>query len=314
MEFNGHLARRTLLWIKPQYFGDAVLALPLLDTLAASGRQVVVRAMPAVLELIRDREGPVEGLPAVKFRGIADLIATSRTLRSMNFDEAILTDRTFRSALAIKLAGIPVRVGHATDLRSPLLTLRSPYDELKSEVECFLDLARLLELAPTTNVPRLSLLPDEIVTFTSPTIGFQPGARYKSKQWPPDRLAVVATEMLNRGFEVALFGGKEEKHAAAEFTSRLRSGAVHNFAGIGTIRESMARIAACRAMVGSDTGLMHVAAALGTPTLTLFGPNPSSKWGHFEPPHRVIEASRGAIEEISVEEVELTLSAMLEVS
>lgn len=308
------MAKRTLLWIKPQYFGDAVLALPLLDTLIASGRTVVVRAMPSVLDLLQDRREQVEQLPAYKFKGVPDLWRTARSLRSMNFDEAFLTDRTLRSALAIFLAGIPRRVGHATDIRSWLLTSRVRYDANMSEVESFLDLARLAGMEPVTVVPRLSLLDQERFQFPRATIGLQPGARYRSKQWPPDKLAHIACSVLEKGFDLALFGGPDERQVSEDFARKLGDGPVHNFVGIGSIRDSMARIAACRAMVGSDTGLMHVAAALGTPTLTLFGPNPASKWGHFEPPHRVIEADGGVIDSIPVSDVEKTLTSMLEAS
>lgn len=270
--------------------------------------------MPAVLALLRDREDKLEKLPAYKFRGLPDLWRTASSLRSMSFDEAILTDRTLRSALAIRLAGIPARIGHATDIRSWLLTSRTRYDGKKREVECFLDLARLIGLQPVTKRPSLSVLPDEEITFRQSTIGFQPGARYRSKQWPPQRLARIARGVLEKGFELALFGGPDESQAAEEFCEALGPGPVHNYVGVGSIRDSMARIAACRAMVGSDTGLMHVAAALGTPTLTLFGPNPASKWGHFDPPHRVIEAEGGFIDSIPENVVERTLISMLEAS
>jgi ADP-heptose:LPS heptosyltransferase len=72
-----------------------------------------------------------------------------------------------------------------------------------------------------------------------------------------------------------------------------------DLAGKCSIRETMGLLAGLRLTAGSDTGVMHLAAGVGCPTLTVFGPNPASKWGHLYPPHRVIEACGGDIKTVS---------------
>lgn len=277
-----------LVWLKPQYLGDAIMALPLLDELIEASGTVVVRANRAVLSLLEDR--PVKALEAVKFTGLGALTQAARQLRSHNLDAAFLVDRNFRSAATVWLSRTPIRVGHATEGRSFLLTHTKPYDVLKSEVDCGLDLVTgFLEPDPHRN-PKLSLIESDRLPEGAPKklrVGFQPGARYASKQFPVASLAEIALTLQE---PCLLLGGKDEMEAGQTFESAVSGIPVHNWIGKTTLRESMALLSTLDVFVGSDTGLMHVAAALGVPTVTIFGPNPASKWGHDYAPHQVIIA------------------------
>lgn len=277
-----------LVWLKPQYLGDAVMALPLLDELIEASGTVIVRANKVVLSLLADRR--VEHLEAVKFTGLNALNQASRQLRSHNLDAAFLVDRNFRSAATVWLSRTPVRVGHATEGRSFLLTHTKPYDSLKSEVACGLDLLSGFVTPSQSRTPKLSLVGSDCLPEGAKKglrVGFQPGARYASKQFPVASLAEVA-RMLQE--PCLILGGKDEIDAGLVFESAMKGIPVHNWIGKTTLRESMALLSTLDVFVGSDTGLMHVAAALGVPTVTIFGPNPASKWGHNYSPHQVIVA------------------------
>lgn len=297
---------KRLVWLKPQYIGDAVMALPLIDSL---GDGVTVRAMPLVLDLLKDRASRIATLPAKKFSGLSSLFAAAKELRALRFDEAILVDRSFRSAMAVRLAGIPVRVGHNTEGRRFLLTHVAEYSPTAPETECGLDLARVIGVEPVVRVPKIELAEAELARGEalrgSATLGIQPGARYASKQYPLEQLVEAVRPFLGQGF--VLLGGPDEAEEVARFQAMLPDGAAVDLSGKLSLRESMAVASRLRAVLGSDTGFMHAVAAVGTPTLTLFGPNPASKWAHHEAPHRHLTHPSGAMRDISPGEVSATL-------
>jgi ADP-heptose:LPS heptosyltransferase len=88
---------------------------------------------------------------------------------------------------------------------------------------------------------------------------------------------------------IALFGGAEERGSATEFGDLL-GGDRCDLVGRCDLRQTMGALTHMKLIVGGDTGLMHVAAAVGCPTVTVFGAIPASKWGHHYEPHAVIQA------------------------
>jgi ADP-heptose:LPS heptosyltransferase len=76
-----------------------------------------------------------------------------------------------------------------------------------------------------------------------------------------------------------------------------------NLVGKTGIRDSLGTLANLNLMIGSDTGLMHMAAAVGCPSITVFGPTPRAKWGHQYPPHQALQAEGGTMENTSAEAV-----------
>jgi heptosyltransferase-2 len=224
----------------------------------------------------------------------------------MEFGVAVLVNRSFRSALAARLARIPKRIGFATEGRGFLLTHRVEYDPVKFEAECYLDLLAPLGIAGGSTKPRLTLAPAEIksgsLMLCGANVGVQPGARYPEKQLSAEKMAGVAKMLASEGWKPALLGGPDEAVQAKLFAEQLDFEAV-TLVGKTSIRMTMGVLANLKLMIGSDTGLMHVAAAVGCPTVTVFGPNPASKWGHRYAPHKVVEAPEGDIRRVSAIEV-----------
>lgn len=303
-----------LVWLKPNYLGDAVMATPLMDALASSGMKTAVLAGNLVTDLLADRVSAVRFLRAGKISGVLPVLREAKRLRAMGFSATLLVNRSFRSALAARLARIPERVGFATEGRGFLLTEPVPYSPDRFEAECFLDLARAIGVEGTTHIPKLTVSDEErkkgFELLDGATVGLQPGARYPSKQLALERMAFVAKGLSERGAELALLGGPDEKDDAKRFQA-LTGTKVVDLVGTTSIRQTMGALANLSLMIGSDTGLMHVAAAVGCPTVTAFGPNPASKWGHRYAPHRVIEAPGGDLRRVSAQEVlAVSLSAM----
>jgi heptosyltransferase-2 len=297
---------RALVLLKPQYIGDAVMALPLIDAVAAAYRDTVVSCGPVVREVLADREAIVKFAPGAKISGVLPVLRAVKALKDLRVDAAFIVNRSFRSALAVRKAGIPVRFGHSTEGRALLLSHPVPYDAKKFEAECYLDLAREAGIEIPCDRPVIRLSNDERTTgealLEGATVGVQPGARYPKKQVPLEVLAEAVKGLQAEGRKIALLGGSEEASFAGEF-ARMLDDAPINLVGKLEIRKSIAALSALKLMVGSDTGLMHLAAAAECPTLTVFGPNPASKWAHNYEPHRHLSAPKGDIRRVSAKQI-----------
>lgn len=270
------------------------MAAPLLDAVVAAGKRVDVLCGPLVRQVLADRESRVRFLEGARLTGL-DVLRVSRRLR--DYGQVLLVNRSFRSALAARLARIPERVGHATEGRGFLLTHPVVYDEARYEAECYLDLWRAAGHAIDEGVrPSLGVSPEDrqrgADLAAGATVGVQPGARYSAKQYPAEAMAKVISKLQQEGHNVALLGGKDETESAERFQSLLPEPCV-NLVGRCSIRETMGVLANLRVAVGSDTGVMHLAVGVGCPSVTIFGPNPASKWGHRFGPHQVLEAPEG---------------------
>jgi heptosyltransferase-2 len=307
-------SERVLVWLKPQFLGDAVMATPLLDTLAWAFNRPDVSAGPSVRELLKDRWGLLQPVPAVASRRYREFWGHVRNLRAGRYDLAVLVNRSFRSALIVRFAGIKERIGHNCEWRAPLLTKAVPYDQLRAESECFLDLGRALGLAPVTTCIRLKVTDEERACGScfgeGKWVGVQPGARNDWKLIPIDTLAAVTCSLREQGFRIALLGGIEERERATAF-ARAVGGEVLDLVGKFELRQTMGALTHLRLLLGADTGLMHVAAALNCPTLTLFGRVPASKWGHNYEPHVAMQAPGGDLGRVKAEDVAAAAEAIL---
>jgi heptosyltransferase II len=295
-----------LVWLKPSYLGDAVMATPLLDGLIGAGVRPAVLAGNAVQQVLEDRAQQVQFIAAENLSNPLTLLKQARDLRARGFQTVLLVNRSFRSALAARFARIPQRIGHDSEGRGRMLTQALRYLPDTFEADCYLDLAKAAGFDLPSVKPKLSVTEDELakgrILAGEATIGMQPGARYKSKQIPIPVMAEVVKELQNQGHTVAMFGGKEEAAHGEELRGLVRPPLV-NLIGITTLRETLSALANLRLMIGSDTGVMHLAAGVGCPTITVFGPNPIEKWGHNYPPHKPIKAPAGDMTRITAQPI-----------
>jgi heptosyltransferase-2 len=123
-------------------------------------------------------------------------------------------------------------------------------------------------------------------------IGVSPGAAYGgAKRWLPERFAETASQLAaTTGATVAVFGSKDERAVAEIVAEHLRAAriVVHNFAGETTLREFIDLAAGCRVFITNDSGAMHVAAALGVPTVAVFGATDDEATGPTGPLIQVV--------------------------
>ena len=148
----------------------------------------------------------------------------------------------------------------------------------------YLHLTAALGADPTPLPPQLTVAPDELADaktkfgldrFSSPLLGLNPGAEYgPAKRWPVEKFITVAREIQQRTHGAwILFGGANDVPLANQIESAFvdRPGAVINLAGKTELRELMSLLKLCHLLLTNDTGPMHVAAALGTPVVVVFG-------------------------------------------
>jgi heptosyltransferase-2 len=204
-------------------------------------------------------------------------------LRAERFDCAILLQNAFDAALIAWMAKIPERIGYKRDGRGWLLTRAIAVPESgeipRHERFYYLELLRragLIERLPAVEDIRLDGADQareaggarlRQLGIDGPVVGVSPGAAYgNAKRWLPERFAEAAAKL---GMPVLVFGSQSERALCGEVASWLPQ--AHNLAGETTLREFVDLAAVCRVLLTNDSGAMHVAAALGVPTVTVFG-------------------------------------------
>lgn len=250
-------------------------------------------------------------LPYNLARGAKDIRAKwalAQQLHAMRFDCAILLPNSFESAALVWAARIPTRIGYARDGRGILLsdpiTPPKPGEIPDHQRFYYLELLRragLIDRIPECEAIRLPGIDylaragrqrlDELDRGES-WIGVSPGAAYgTAKRWLPERFAEAAIDLARRtGSSVALFGSPDERPLCEGIRVQIEDAGipVHNFAGETKLDEFIAIAAACTAFLTNDSGAMHIASALGVPTVTVFGATDHVATGPTGPFARIV--------------------------
>ncbi|MFL6332313.1 MAG: lipopolysaccharide heptosyltransferase II [Pyrinomonadaceae bacterium] len=219
----------------------------------------------------------------------------AREWRARRFDLALLFPNSFAPALVALLAGVPARVGYATQGRSALLTHPAPVPAWRGqrhEVYYYLHLVGELERQLYGSPSTESREPDVALRVTDarlrevtdfllesgarpgrPLVAICPGStNSRAKRWPAERYAAVA-DMLHEkaGAEVLLIGAAEELEISEEVARRMRARPIV-LTGKTDLAQTAAVLKASDLLVANDTGPAHVGAAVGCPVLVIFGP------------------------------------------
>ncbi len=286
-----------VLIVAPNWIGDTLLAQPLcarlratrpgiaLDAVAPEWTAPVLARMPEIEEVIETplAHGRVQLGARLRLAGV---------LRARRYDEAIVLPNTWKSALPPLLAGIPRRVGFVGEARYGLLNVRHRLDEAAAPLMA--ERYALLAAPPGEPLPRPLAPPrldvDEAnlaITIarlgldrTRPVAAFCPGAEFgPSKRWPARHFAALARALAERGRRVWLIGSPADR-AAGDEIAKLAHGAAINLCGRTDLAAAIDLLSVPEVVVSNDSGLMHVAAALGRPLVALYG---SSSPAHTPP-------------------------------
>jgi heptosyltransferase-2 len=248
-----------------------------IDLLATSLCAPLVDYMPDV------RAGIVWDLPRSRL-AVARQWELAGQLRARNYGTALILPRTWKSAIAPALAGIPERIGFVGEARFGLI---NQWRWGEKALPRFIDKNAALalpegaHLPPEWPVPQLNVPAEEAARWrqtnqlgTGPAVALAPGSVGPSKRWAyyPEAARLLA----ERGLDVWVAGGPGEKALAGEIVAAGGS-RVRDLTG-NDLRNGILAMAAADVAISNDSGLMHIAAALGTPTMGIFGPTSPYHW------------------------------------
>jgi len=297
---------RKILVRATNWVGDAVMSLPALRALHEKfpGAEISILARPWVADLY-GREPFCHRVIPYTPKNLAEKWQAGRDLRSENFEVAILLQNAFEAAAVAFAARIPERIGYARDGRSLLLTraiaVPKPGEIPRHERFYYLELLRragILDKLPECEMIRLEGAAAARVAgvkrfralgMGETMVGVSPGAAYgTAKQWLPDRFADAASRVArDLGASIAIFGSTMERELCASVAEACTAPA-KNLAGETTLAEFIEMAAACRVYLTNDSGAMHIASALGVPTVTVFGATDDVGTGPTGPLARIV--------------------------
>ena len=280
--------------IQTAFLGDVVLTTGLLNRLLVRDGPVDVVTTKAAAPLLA-------GHPAVarvvvfdkkgEHRGLGGLLRVARQLRAAGYRRAYLPHRSVRSAALALLAGIPRRIGFASSPGSVLYTERVPRVPAKHEADRLQDLAGPID-GPAAIVS-LGVSQEARAEadcwlgaqgLGGPFVAIAPGSIWGTKRWPGygDLVARLSDP-------VVVIGGAEDRPLAEEIARRA-PGRVRIAAGELSLMGSAALLARARLLVTNDSAPLHLATAVGTRSIAIFGPTvPAFGFGPRDPRDRVVE-------------------------
>ncbi|MBA1201655.1 lipopolysaccharide heptosyltransferase II [Pseudomonas capeferrum] len=280
-----------ILIIGPSWVGDMVMAQTLfqclkqrhpacvIDVLAPEWSRPILERMPEVRQALSFPLG----------HGVLDLASRRRIGRSLagQYDQAILLPNSLKSTLVPFFAGIPRRTGWRGEMRYVLLNDVRTLDKARYPlmIERFMALAYEPGAELPTPYPRPSLrieaesrdaaLAKFGLALDRPVLALCPGAEFgEAKRWPAEHYAQVAETKIREGWQVWLFGSKNDHPGGETIRERLIPGLreeATNLSGETSLAEAIDLLSCADAVVSNDSGLMHVAAALNRPLVAVYG-------------------------------------------
>lgn len=294
------------------WIGDAIMTLPALNAIheGYKGARIYVLCNPWTYDIYR-LQPFIKGIVLYqKSRSFLmyplEIFKVVKEIRKYDFDMAVLFQNAIEAALIAYLSGIRIRVGYATDMRGPLLThiikKGKGIDNLHHS-EYYKCIVRGMGLEVKDEIPRL-YISDQLkekgweilkrfgVKNRTGIVGICPGAEYgPAKRWPEEYFSRVADMTIERlGAEVVIMGSRKEKEICKKVELGMRHSPI-SLCGRTSLMDAMGIIKNLRVFVCNDSGLMHVAAALNTPLVSIFGSTDPKRTGPLSANSRVIQGS-----------------------
>jgi heptosyltransferase II len=263
-----------------------------IDVLATTLCAPLAEYMPGV------RKAIVVDLPRKRL-ALGQQCALAERLRSEHYGQVLVMPRTWKSALAPFLAGIPQRTGFAGEVRFGLLNdVRFGERKLPRMIDRCGALALPKSAPPPLEWPwpELDVPEAEAIAWRAkralsdrnrPVIAFAPGAVGPSKRWPVEYYAELARELAREGNAIWVLGSPNESPLAAEIV-RAAGAAAYDLTS-PDLRNAILALKLASAVLSNDSGLLHVSAAIGTPTVGVFGPTSPWHWAPLNPLAAIIE-------------------------
>ena len=265
---------------RPVDIVSSTLCAPLADYMPGVRRAVVVDMPRRRLGVVQQRE-------------------LARKLRAGHYGQALVMSRKWKAALAPWLAGIPIRTGFAGEARFGLLNdMRWGESALPRMIDQMgaLALPKGAALPSDWPLPELLVPADEVGQWRArnnlaadggPIVTLSPGAVGAGKAWPVAHYAELARALVKDGASVWVLGGPSETASAQQIIAAAGAH-VRDLTG-NDLRNAVVALAAADVAVTNDSGLMHISAAIGTPTVAIFGPTSPWHWKPLNPVAAILE-------------------------
>lgn len=290
----------------PNWIGDAILALPAIESLKKNFPQAEIwlAANDWVRDLFVSDGAPPNIIPLGRLNHLKNLRTTAEKIKESGFDIGLLMTNSFASALLFYLAGIPQRWGYRRDGRGLLLSKGVLWKEplvASHHVHYYLGLLESLGLQTVSPEIRLSLTAEETaqarkelaaldIDLKKPLVILNPGAAYgPAKRWPSARFAELAGMLQSRKNVEILITGSPEETALAESIAAALPARPKSLAGKTSLRRLLGVISQSALFVTNDSGPMHMANALRVPVVAIFGPTDPKITGPFHQPSTVLK-------------------------
>ncbi|HEY2963799.1 MAG TPA: lipopolysaccharide heptosyltransferase II, partial [Pyrinomonadaceae bacterium] len=277
------------------WVGDSVMTLPALRALrrVLPGAKITLVVRPSAKGIFSEANF-IDDLLIYDRRNVSSVIPQIREWRRRKFDLAVLFQNAFEAALIPFLAGVPLRLGYATESRQALLThpltlpdwrfsrhevfyylyLITALEQLlfgTSEI-CEQDPDTSLEISAARKAEAENLLRAHGVREGAPVVALCPGSiNSRAKRWPAEAYAALADRLISSQRQVLLIGSADEADVSREVTTRMKERPIV-LTGKTSVDQITAVLSLVDLVVTNDTGPAHIAAALGRPTLVIFGP------------------------------------------
>ena len=278
------------------WVGDAVMTVPALRELRRlfPDAHITLATRPWSRELFAGSEF-VDDMLIYDRRGLGSVVSQISEWRKRRFDLAVLFQNAFEAALIPALARVPVRVGYATEGRRFLLTdpldlpdWRSSKHEVFYYLNIIAELERLvsgnrrdvdayvpetaLDISPARQAAGRDFLRAQNVTSSRKIVALCPGSiNSRAKRWPAERFAALADLLIGSQAQVLLIGSHEELDVSLEVAAKMQHEPVI-LTGKTSLAQVVEVLAAVDLLITNDTGPAHIAAAMGRPTVVIFGP------------------------------------------
>ena len=280
--------QRRYLIVGPSWIGDMVMAQSLFITLKQQYPNCLIDVIAPLWSLPVLKRMPEirEGIDAGVGHGEFSFFKRRRlglSLRKKHYTDAIIIPRSWKSALIPYFANIPVRTGYRGETRYVLLNDIRILDKkiLKQTVQRYvaLSIPGILQSEPDVPFPALtvdrsnqaSVLKKLVLNQDKPVVCMMPGAEYgPAKQWPISSYSKLAKSLIDDGWQIWILGSDKDVKAGEEIVNGNSNGAV-NLCGKTQLIDAIDLLACARNVVSNDSGLMHVAAAVGVGVSVIYG-------------------------------------------
>lgn len=288
-----------ILIVRLDRIGDLILSIPVIDNLRLKypSAKITLLVRPYLMDLAMMIQG------AANVKVYYDIPHNFNAIRSEKYDIAIDMhyDYKLEPALIAYLSGAPVRVGFAWGGRELLLTnsVKATIPPGKHMVETGLDLLRAIDVPVTVTVPKL--IPPPSAIPSTKLVVVHPGGYYESQRWPAPYFAEMVKRMIDELNEVPiLIGGPDDRELVYEILSAGSERCCK--VAFPNMRDLIEILADSKLLVCNNSGPVHLAAALGVPTVSTMGPTDPVLWWPVGPGHIVVRKGK-KVSDITVDEM-----------